>query len=601
MKETKRVFVSRMVKSIIILAASIVIGYIMLMLAFLIPISKEKRAINISTHEAEPFFPKGSLITGEEYLHKVSDPDILDYSTDTFIIERSLQIPNEPVFKFSIDYYPRYWGGYVTFFRPLFYFLDLSEIRILNFGLQIVLSFIFSYVLFRVTKKKRYSLAWISLYIILLPNTLAFNFQYSSAYYLAVLSATVLAFFFEYFKKDRRFYYVFFISGILTAYFDFLTYPMLICGLTVATLILLADKKDFFRLLLDVSISLFAWFGGYGLFWASKWVLSTMLTDENIILNAINQIGHYSGVEKMNLFDRVESLYDNWERLAFFPIVLVILSWTIAWVYSYIRNGMSIDTKTILLSLTMGIVPIWHLVIAPEHTIEHSFFTWRNIGYVLFAYFFIVCLSIPEKKDVFGTWKCRFRRIIVICICISLSVVSYYVVPAEKLYVHNYNNDENEIQIPANNKNAFSFSFVPAHNIITRIEPLLKCTDVDGYYTIALIDKDNKELYLTKVESTDADGSIIPTKVFWRVKKGEEYRVNISTENISQPVTTWYTNACLMSELSANNVYPVFGIEYRTKFQRKSITITYILSWFILYLMIANLIKPLIIKREIKK
>lgn len=603
MKEIANNIIKKIIGSCLILLIGVVVGYFLLVLVFCIPISGDRYDIIAGTHKLEPYFPKASIMTQEDWLHVDSSPDVLDYSTDEYIIGRSLSNPDKSVFSFSVEFYPRYWGGYVTFFRPLFLFLDLSEVRVLIFILQFVLSIILAFVLYKKTNQKCFSLAWITVYMLLLPNTLALNFQYSSCFFIAVVSAIILTNFDTWFISKERYIYLFLIIGMCTSYFDFLTYPIFTWAISMVILLLLSEKNNKpLRILARLFISFISWASGYVVFWSSKWIISSIFSGDNIVLNAYNQIRLQGGSNKMNLLDRFDSFSSNWERLSFAPFILVLLVWVVFWTYSYIKSGLHLDIKCVALITSSVITFIWYMVIASKHTTDHSFFTWRNALSIMFAILVLMSMTVLSGSRNGGESKkslAYVKRLPVVFICLLLSVFSYYLVPAEKTNVNNYMDIDIHKSIPAQTPNAYSYSFVPTHGVITRIESLLRSEDQEGYYELSVLDGE-KVLYTERIDSKNGDSNILVSKVFWILKKGKEYTINISTEHIDSPVTMWFTDVPVLGELTENELYPLMGILYRLKFQRKTITIFYIMSWFVVYLLGISAIEAIILNKKAK-
>ncbi len=62
----------------------------------------------------------------------------------------------------------------------------------------------------------------------------------------------------------------------------------------------------------------------------------------------------------------------------------------------------------------------------------------------------------------------------------------------------------------------------------------------------------------------------------------------------------WFTDVPVLEELTKNELYPLMGILYRVKFQRKTITIFYIMSWFVAYLLGFSIIEAIISKKKAK-
>ena len=75
--------------------------------------------------------------------------------------------------------------------------------------------------------------------------------------------------------------------GSLAGFFDFLTFPILSLGVPLLTWIILNEEDGFKKKIVDILKLSFYWFLGYSMMWSSKCVLASLLTDYNVIVEAI--------------------------------------------------------------------------------------------------------------------------------------------------------------------------------------------------------------------------------------------------------------------------------------------------------------------------
>lgn len=124
--------------------------------------------------------------------------------------------------------YGRYWHGYQVLMRPLLCFFTYSDIRHINMILQMLLVFGFVCLLAG-TKERVFILPFVGVYLFLSPVSLCSSLQYSPCFYIMMLMLYALLIGKEKMTDTRR-NYLFVVSGILTAYFDLLTYPFITLG-----------------------------------------------------------------------------------------------------------------------------------------------------------------------------------------------------------------------------------------------------------------------------------------------------------------------------------------------------------------------------------
>ena len=171
--------------------------------------------------------------------------------------------------------YPRYWHGYLVILKPLLLFFDIGEIRMFNMVIQgALLLFLF----YQADKKLGgRSIVPIGMMMAVLnPIVLPLSLQYSWVYYIALVSADILLFMREPFQ-NKKYLYLFLVTGAMTSYMDLLTYPLITLGLPAVLLFLMErETKWQTRFLRSVEIIL-TWGIGYGVMWFGKWFLAWIL------------------------------------------------------------------------------------------------------------------------------------------------------------------------------------------------------------------------------------------------------------------------------------------------------------------------------------
>lgn len=176
--------------------------------------------------------------------------------------------------------YPRYWHGYHIWLKPLLCFFDYQAIRIINCIFQVAIGICICYTLFK-KKKVEYIIPVVLTYGMLMPIALAKSLQFSSCYYIAALSVLLLL---HTSKNKAR--YVFLYAGVLTAYFDFLTYPIATFGIPAVMYYSLYKDDRLKEKLLKLIGFGFCWSLGYIGMWGLKWFIGGIIAGVNIFEDA---------------------------------------------------------------------------------------------------------------------------------------------------------------------------------------------------------------------------------------------------------------------------------------------------------------------------
>ena len=185
--------------------------------------------------------------------------------------------------------YSRYWHGYQVVLKPLLHFLNYGQIRDFNLYLQFGL---FVIMLWLMWLKRTYGLilGWILSYLILNPLAMSMNMTYSIAYYIAVF-ASILVFTLGNKIEKRITWPIFFMMvGMSICYFDFLTYPVATIGVPLTILFYLNPPKNTKEMLENLILCVMFWGIGYVGMWIMRWILCALLTDINILKDALGAV-----------------------------------------------------------------------------------------------------------------------------------------------------------------------------------------------------------------------------------------------------------------------------------------------------------------------
>ena len=324
-----------------------------------------------------------------------------DYKSNDYM---SLAYDTENVIKgdfkgLSKESYGRYWHGYQVTLKPLMTIMDYSAIRILNYVLFSLLIVVCSWLIYRKIGKAACGLFVLSLVLINFP-IVPLSLQFSTCFYLSFLSMIAVMVFPRLVEKDDNLYCTFFIIGGVTSFMDFLTTPQLTLGLPMIVCLLMSNRKDKWKYVIYISI---AWALGYGLIWASKWLVGYLLTGTNILADAMESAklrtsDVYKGMH-MTIGGILAFIWQAVERkhlvLPFFGAIVVV----VALILLYIKmiKSKKVFGENVFLLLVVMIVPIWFLVMR-NHSILHGWFTWRAGLLSLYSLLLLVYYTVDWNR-----------------------------------------------------------------------------------------------------------------------------------------------------------------------------------------------------------
>jgi hypothetical protein len=203
--------------------------------------------------------------------------------------------------------------------------------------------------------------------------------------------------------KDYEKIFVFFqIVGMATSYFDFLTYPIATLGLPIVCMLLmngeLYDGYDLICEIKDIILCSISWGFGYVSMWFGKWVLSTIILGDNVILDAFKQItmrsAHETEGEKIDIISTWLRNVEFYFEKPYMAIIIVSVIVAIAILIIY-RRGITNMVINVIPYIVTALMPFAWYAVATQHSYEHHWFTFRGTIVSVFA---LLCMVIRSKR-----------------------------------------------------------------------------------------------------------------------------------------------------------------------------------------------------------
>lgn len=284
--------------------------------------------------------------------------------------------------------YARYWHGYLLFLKPLLLFFSLSDIRMMNAALQLILA---AGVLLLAFRKRglRLALPMGLALLVLNPVSTALSMQFSSIYYLTLLGLLIMLLAESW---DRSWgYLVFLFLGIGTAFFDFLTYPACAVGTCLALQALMSRADGKTRLLKTVGSGA-AWAFGYGGMWSGKWLAASLITGNSVMRDAVEQAQYRSGGEVTAAEGGVSATFGavlgrNLGVLAnpAAAILVLALLGLLVWLLATKRCRFALERANLpSLAIAFAVPFVWYFLLR-NHSLVHCWMTYRNLSAAVFA------------------------------------------------------------------------------------------------------------------------------------------------------------------------------------------------------------------------
>lgn len=400
-EEQKRV--RKMKKYILAYSKLIIFFYVALVLVFIIPAGSFRSNID----QVDQYI---DAVGGRTIVVMNNEIAVLDTYTDARMYQ-VMEGSELNALKAALDIngYARYWHGYLIVLRPLAAIFEYDEIRFL---LGTIIMLLFALVTVKIHERVGICAAITHAAALALTffTLSAFCLQYVCCYIILFLGE--LLFLRKYNVKDMGYgFFLLFTLGMVTNYFDFLTYPIVTLGGVLLLMIYthyFEDADTSFKKGMYILIKgTLCWGLGYVLTWVAKWILATLILGENVLSDALEQAAYRSlGGNDQGVFSGIilavrknlgALLMDrNGIILAVVLIcsVLIFLFWT----FRSKNSG-----KALLPIALISLYPyIWYCILA-QHSIQHAYFTYKAQMITLWVILLLgaeaIQKMIPSKKE----------------------------------------------------------------------------------------------------------------------------------------------------------------------------------------------------------
>lgn len=387
----------------------VILGFLLLVLVYLLPVAPMRENVQSSIEEWNTEGAWPAVIGGYS-------GSILDNFTDSIMQSIAIYESEEPVpVKAMKNYYAvhptigtvgalyayvqgeecygenyaRYWHGYLVVLKPLLLLFSYKELRIVN---TVALSLLVAVVIYLLSKhlSKGAGIVFLLSLMFLMPLTLFRCLDMANMLYVTLIAMIILLLKKNVWNKEGNILIYFLMVGMLTSYMDFLTYPMITLGVPLTTYMALhmCDKKQPVAGRISI-LSIAFWGAGYGGMWSAKWILASLITGENIILNALRTVKQRSDLqtEKIDLLSRVRAIGANvdvlFQGVCGIALTLLLIIMIGCLIRSFVKK--QVNGKGLRMFLLVGAIPLVWLFVTSEHAGMHSWFTYRNLVVSVYA------------------------------------------------------------------------------------------------------------------------------------------------------------------------------------------------------------------------
>lgn len=319
--------------------------------------------------------------------------------TDEYPNETLVSIYGEEDIADTEESYARYWHGYLIFLKPLLLIMNYGEIRALLMFIQ--LAFFMIIICELLKKRSELVFPFFITWIFLNPVSTMLSLQYNT-----VLIVTFVAIFFICKFSDKinctklyEWSLFFLCIGILTSYFDLLTYPLVTLGIPLIVWISIYMSGNFQDDIIIIIRMAAFWGVGYACMWASKWILGSVITGKNVLANAaeviVSRTSSNVADTAFNYLDVIKAQISSSHQTTWEMVVICVI---IAYILILMKNK-KVNWHLALTFFVIALFPfVWYGVLK-NHSYIHSYFTYRELAISICAFFTYIMLQRKEGQD----------------------------------------------------------------------------------------------------------------------------------------------------------------------------------------------------------
>ena len=287
--------------------------------------------------------------------------------------------------------YPRYWHGNLVIVKPLLEKLNYEQIRLVNLALQTALIFLICILLAK-RNRKTIIIPFLLTYLMLMPIAIGKSLQFSSCFYVSMISTAVLLCT----KQEHKSLLLFLYTGAATAYFDLLTYPIITLGIPATVYLFLFNNDSITKNIVNTFRVIMVWCLGYAGMWISKWIIAEAFTGYSAVSDSIKTIlmrtsDAATGEEIISVF----SVFGrNIIAFLFTPIIIPVTA--LIFILIIKRKKENLKSSTAMSASLICVLPFIWYAFAANHSYIHYWFTNKALAVSMFA--LLCCLSDTTEK-----------------------------------------------------------------------------------------------------------------------------------------------------------------------------------------------------------
>lgn len=399
-------------KNLITLITMILAGYLLLVLAYLLPVDLMEKNMIRSIGRLRQEGISNNLIEGYDTTRLDNYTEALTFNSAIYPGKESVFLKAAAVYQITYDTgnyydallryadgdhnytvgsYARDWHGYLVYIKPLLLIMDYNGICFFNLIVQLILIVLIIIFMFK-NMIHRYISAYLLFLMFVGFPFVAHSMEYSALFTVTNIIILCVLALNDLFDANKSFSLIFMVTGAVVSYIDVLTYPIVTLGVPLVFCFLMNEKtvQSMKKTVLFIIEQSIWWLTGYAGMWGGKWLIASIVTKDNVLKEAI----------LMALYRMSDNSFESGEGVTFGlidvlrlnfgvflkPIYLVMLGLFAAGiVITYIRCKISFKRNLFWAMMIISVMPLGWYVFIGNHSYVHFWMTHRNISVMVMA------------------------------------------------------------------------------------------------------------------------------------------------------------------------------------------------------------------------
>lgn len=430
---------------VLMILGSALLGTVLLVLVFCMPVGGMKQHVAVSI---EDMLGDADQISGDRFSDYIQTRR--ESYTDAIMVQNAIEkIPGKNVFEHAMwmyhndleeDFwtpeasleafcagqdtngmylheYSRYWHGYLVYLKPLLLLFSWKQISVIGVLLQLLLMAVVTGV--AIQKRQSGVAAATAAGFLFMKPLLVLVSLTMTVCWIIVLAALLFMLLKNDWLRERRLYPEYFLAvGILTSYFDFLTYPVVTLGFPLCAFFLINESrvvrgrseafavlKDMLQRLIGYSL---CWGIGYAGMWAMKWIIADLTLHTGTIKDAIwSIIGRTEAIGGRPRFNGgfyvIGLNLQEYDHVVYPVMAAVIALVSLVLIIAACRKrGVRPVLVEMVPYLIVFCIPFVWIIAVQHHSALHARFTFRILAVAVMA---VGCMWLKALEMMTGKIK----------------------------------------------------------------------------------------------------------------------------------------------------------------------------------------------------